>query len=105
MIRPPPRSPLFPTRRSSDLFGWGRCGTDPDGRYSFVTVKPGPVEGQAPHVVVLVFARGLLKPVLTRIYFPDEAAANAADPVLAALPGREDRETLVASAEGGGLRF
>jgi len=86
-------------------FGWGRCGTDPDGRYSFLTVKPGPVEGQAPHLVVLVFARGLLKPVLTRMYFPDEEAANAADPVLAALPGPDERATLIASAEDGDLRF
>ena len=53
----------------------------------FTTVKPGAVHepdgsAQAPHVSVLCFARGLLKPVLTRIYFPDEAVANAADPVL-----------------------
>ena len=67
-------------------FGWGRSGTDADGRYSFVTVKPGPVEGQAPHLVMLVFMRGLLKPVLTRVYFPDEAEANAADPVLTGVP-------------------
>ena len=43
---------------------------------------------QAPHISVLCFSRGLLKPVLTRIYFPDEAEANAADPVL-----RRDRRT------------
>ena len=41
---------------------------------------------QAPHIEVSVFARGLLQRVVTRIYFPDEEAANAADPVLAALP-------------------
>src|SRR5205814_1824290 len=62
-------------------WGWGRCGTDDQGRFSFTTVKPGPVEGQAPHLEMLVFARGLLKHVLTRVYFPDEAA-NEADPSL-----------------------
>ena len=65
----------------------GRCQTEPDGGYAFTTVKPGAVHEpdgsvQAPHLTVLCFARGLLKPVLTRLYFPDEADANAADPVL-----------------------
>jgi len=82
--------------------GWGRCGTDDEGRYSFTTVKPGRVDGQAPHLEMLVFARGLLKPVLTRMYFPDED--NAADPVLASLDA-ERRDTLVAVAGEGGLRF
>jgi protocatechuate 3,4-dioxygenase alpha subunit len=85
-------------------FGWGRCGTDEQGRFEFVTVKPGPVDGQSPHVSVMVFARGLLKQVLTRLYFPDEGPANAADRVLASLP-EADRETLVARAEPDGLRF
>ena len=84
-------------------FGWGRCGTDAGGRFSFTTSRPGPVEGQAPHLVVLVFARGLLKPLLTRMYFPDEPA-NAADPVLAALD-EEERSTLVAEPDGEALRF
>jgi protocatechuate 3,4-dioxygenase, alpha subunit len=84
-------------------FGWGRSGTDAEGRYSFTSVKPGAVDGQAPHLVVLVFARGLLKPLLTRMYFPDEAA-NASDPVLCAL-GEHDRAALVARDERGLLRF
>jgi protocatechuate 3,4-dioxygenase alpha subunit len=83
-------------------FGWGRCGTDAEGRFAFRTVKPGPVEGQAPHLVVLVFARGLLKPVLTRMYFPDED--NADDATLASVPA-EDRATLVARARDDGLEF
>ncbi len=83
-------------------FGWGRCGADADGRYAFVTEKPGSVEGQAPHVELLVFARGLLKPVLTRMYFPEDA--HDADPVLAALAA-EDRATLVAERDGDVLRF
>ena len=84
-------------------FGWGRCGTDAGGTYSFTTSKPGPVDGQAPHLLVLVFARGLLRPVLTRMYFPDEEAANAVDPVLASAGG--DASTLVAESDNGTLRF
>jgi protocatechuate 3,4-dioxygenase, alpha subunit len=82
-------------------FGWGRCGSDADGRFSFTTVKPGRAEGQAPHLTLMVFARGLLKPVLTRMYFPDEEA-NAQDPVLS---GVEDPAPLVARATDGGLEF
>jgi protocatechuate 3,4-dioxygenase alpha subunit len=84
-----------------DGFGWGRSGTDADGRYGFVTVKPGG-EG-APFLNMLVFARGLLKPVMTRIYFPDDPA-NAGDPLLAALTDAE-RAGLTAVAENGGMRF
>ena len=83
-------------------FGWGRSGCDHDGRYSFLTCKPGRVEGQAPHLTVMVFARGLLKPVLTRMYFPDEEEANAADRVLA---GVDDPSTLVARDAGGDVEF
>ena len=68
--------------------GFGRSDTVDGGRFSFVTCKPGavpwPAGGrQAPHLDVGVFARGLLKRAVTRMYFPDEAEANAADPVLA----------------------
>jgi protocatechuate 3,4-dioxygenase, alpha subunit len=83
-------------------FGWGRSGCDGEGRFSFVTPKPGSVDGQAPHLTMLVFARGLLKPVLTRMYFPDEGAANADDPVLAAL---DDGSSLVARPTDDGLEF
>jgi protocatechuate 3,4-dioxygenase, alpha subunit len=83
-------------------FGWGRCGTDVEGRFAFRTVKPGPVDGQAPHLMVLVFARGLLKPVLTRMYFPDED--NADDATFASVPA-EDRATLVARARDDALEF
>jgi protocatechuate 3,4-dioxygenase, alpha subunit len=90
--------------RYREDFGWGRCGTDADGSFSFTTIKPGSVDGQAPHLTVLVFARGLLKPVHTRIYFPDEEEANAADPVLSRLSD-DERAGLVARAEDGGLHF
>jgi protocatechuate 3,4-dioxygenase, alpha subunit len=83
-------------------FGWGRSDCDEQGRYSFVTCKPGRVAGQAPHLTVLVFARGLLKPVLTRMYFSDEGDANAEDQVLSAL---DDPSSLVARASDGGYEF
>jgi protocatechuate 3,4-dioxygenase, alpha subunit len=91
-------------RYDGEFRGFGRCGTDENGDFAFVTVKPGPVESQAPHVAVQVFARGLLKQVFTRVYFPDEEEANAADPVLSAVPD-DDRATLVAVPEDGALRF
>jgi protocatechuate 3,4-dioxygenase alpha subunit len=83
---------------------WGRCGTDSDGRFSFAVTKPAPLPGQAPRFDVFVFARGLLRHQLTRIYFPDETEANAADPVLAALD-EDSRATLIAEHEDGALRF
>ena len=92
------------------FLGFGRSGTAEEGRFEFVTVKPGPVpwpDGglQAPHLLVGVFARGLLKRAATRMYFPDERAANAADPVLSRLD-RRARVTLVAESAGdGSLHF
>ena len=83
-------------------FGWGRAGCEGEGRFSFVTRKPGRVQGQAPHLSVLVFTRGLLKPVRTRMYFPDEEAANATDPVLSAV---DDARTLIARSTEDGLEF
>ncbi len=80
--------------------GFGRAGTDERGRYRFETVKPGRVPGrgnalQAPHVNLVVFARGMLSHAFTRIYFADEADANADDPTLA-LVDEARRDTLVA---------
>ncbi len=89
--------------------GFGRSGTEDAGRFEFVTVKPGRVpwpEGglQAPHLAVGIFARGLLKRVVTRLYFPDETEANGKDPVLTALSPAQ-RGSLVAVPEDDGLRF
>jgi protocatechuate 3,4-dioxygenase alpha subunit len=85
---------------------FARVLTGPDGSYRVRVVRPGPGRaGQAPHLDVSVFARGLLDRLVTRIHFPDEEEANRADPVLALVPeGR--RATLVARpGDDGGLRF
>ena len=79
-----------PAGRYVEGFGWARSGCDADGRYSFVIIKPGRVPDgngglQAPHLSLLVFARGLIKPVRTRMYLPDEES-NAEDRVLTSLP-------------------
>ena len=83
---------------------FGRCPTDGEGRWEIVTRKPAAAAGEAPHIAVAVFARGLLDRVPTRIYFGDEAAANAADPLLSSLEP-ERRATLIAQPEDGGYRF
>jgi protocatechuate 3,4-dioxygenase alpha subunit len=90
--------------------GFGRSATDSEGRYEILTVKPGSLPGpdgepQAPHLDVSVFARGLLHRLVTRIYFPDEEAANAADPVLSSIGEPALRDTLIATNEGDHLRF
>ena len=84
--------------------GFGRCPTDDDGSWAIRTLKPGAAGGQAPHVAVAVFARGLLHHVVTRIYFADEVDANAADPVLSGLD-EAARATLIAAREDDGYRF
>lgn len=83
---------------------FARTRTDPDGAFSAVLAKPAAPAGQAPHVNVTLFSRGLLKQAQTRLYFPDEAAANAADPVLTAVPA-DRRPTLIARQDGADLVF
>jgi protocatechuate 3,4-dioxygenase, alpha subunit len=84
--------------------GYGRIPTDESGEFSFTTIKPGAVPGpdgklQAPHIAVSVFMRGLERRLVTRIYFPDEAA-NAGDFVLHLVePAR--RGTLIARKTAG----
>jgi protocatechuate 3,4-dioxygenase alpha subunit len=86
-------------RLDAGFRGFGRSGTDAQGVFRFSTIKPGAVPGpggrlQAPHISVIVFARGLLSHLHTRIYFPGEAL-NATDAWLNAAP-EERRHTLVA---------
>lgn len=88
--------------------GFGRVPTDENGVFRFTTVKPGSAAGphgmpQAPHLLVAVFMRGLLKHLLTRIYFPDDPA-NATDPVLN-LVSAERRSTLIATKSNDGLEW
>jgi protocatechuate 3,4-dioxygenase alpha subunit len=84
------------------LDGFGRSETDADGRYAFTTVKPGAIApGHAPHIGLIVFMRGLLTHLFTRLYFPEDSALHAADPVLSRVPA-ERRGALVAAAIPGG---
>jgi len=98
-----------------DFRGFGRSGTDDEGRWAILTLKPGTIttpptrpghDGtpQAPHVDLVVFARGLLHQVVTRLYFADEDQANAADPVLAGLD-EQARATLVAQPADDGYEL
>ncbi len=91
--------------------GFARCeARESDGRYELITVKPGRVVAadgerlQAPHIDVIVLARGMLRHCVTRIYFADEQQANAEDPVLTSVP-QHRRATLLAEPVDGGYAF
>ena len=93
--------PDDPQQKTCDIAcaGFGRMGTTEDGICEFETIKPGRVPGptivdQAPHLNLVVFARGMLKQLYTRIYFAGDPA-NDQDPVLALVP-KERRESLLA---------
>lgn len=97
-------------RPASAFRGFGRAPTDSTGHFRFNTIMPGRVPGpgdtlQAPHIAVTVFARGLMKHLVTRIYFPD-GAGNDQDPLLSAVPAAR-RGTLMAQplAGKGGYQF
>jgi protocatechuate 3,4-dioxygenase alpha subunit len=80
--------------------GFGRCGTDINGGFLFHTIRPGWLPGpgggpQAPHILLAIFARGMTQQAITRIYFEDQDAANAVDPILALVPA-DRRATLIA---------
>ncbi len=85
--------------------GFARCHTDFEtGEFRFETVKPGSVDWtdgspQAPHITLMIFARGINIHLHTRIYFADEMDANASDPVLSAIT--DGRETLLATPDAG----
>lgn len=100
-----PDDPRGAVRGRGGFRGFGRSGTDPHGGYVIHTVRPGALPApdggvEAPHLDVSVLARGLLDRVVTRIYFPDEVEANAADPVLSGIEDPAARATLVATATG-----
>jgi protocatechuate 3,4-dioxygenase alpha subunit len=85
--------------------GFARCATDAKGEYLFETIKPGAIgDGQAPHVTFIIFTRGGQNHLYTRVYFPDEADANARDAVLRSVPA-DRRDTLVARRLDGGYRL
>ncbi len=97
----------YPER--GDAFrGWGRVVPDFDsGEWRIETIKPGRVAGrhgqaQAPHLSLWIVARGINIGLSTRLYFADEAEANAADPVLNLVEPAVRRETLVAATDGDG---
>src|SRR5699024_6436349 len=86
--------------------GFGRAAVDAQGHYTFTTVNPGPAApGQAPYILIAVFARGLLDRLFTRAYLPEDTRALEADPVLSGLD-LPRRRTLIAQREDdGGLRL
>lgn len=91
--------------------GWGRQPTDgATGQYRFQTIKPGPVpwpDGrmQAPHISMWIVARGINLGLNTRLYFSDEEAANAEDPLLSRLEHPTRAKTLIAQREGTSYTF
>jgi protocatechuate 3,4-dioxygenase alpha subunit len=101
------------TRGEADphFTGWGRCPTSmEDGKYRFETIKPGPVpfpDGrlQAPHITFWIVARGINIGLHTRMYFPEEETANAADPLLGRIEHRFRVPTLIAAREGSTYGF
>ncbi|ANK81909.1 MAG: protocatechuate 3,4-dioxygenase subunit alpha [Rhizobiales bacterium NRL2] len=91
-----------PGRADPKVSNWGRCAASfEDGTWSFTTVKPGPTPAadgrlQAPHVDLLIHARGINFHLMTRVYFADEAVANAEDPLLQLIDDEDRRATLIA---------
>ena len=103
--------PLDPERHLADpaFLGWGRAWTDAEGGYAFRTVMPGGFTDatgrRAPHVNLTVMGAGLMRRVVTTVFFPDHADDHARDPLLGLLPGSL-RPRLVAwpEAAADGLR-
>jgi len=99
---------IFSAPTDDGFRGFGRAATDGDGHYTFTTVKPAGVPTQdgapqAPHIAMSVFARGMLRRVVTRVYF-DDSPDNGSDPLLSSV-AEARRATLVATREDGGYRF
>lgn len=99
------RHPADPEWKQADpdFLGWGRSWTDRDGRYEFRTILPGAYRDasgpRAPHVNVAIIASGIMRRLVTTLFFPDFAAANAGDPVLGMVP-EALRPLLIAVPDG-----
>ncbi|MTI18860.1 protocatechuate 3,4-dioxygenase subunit alpha [Rhodobacteraceae bacterium RKSG542] len=101
------------TRGEADpnFAGWGRQPVEPEtGEFVFETIKPASVPAprgrtQAPHISFWIVARGINVGLNTRMYFPEEEAANAADPVLGSIEHRSRVATLIANREGSTYTF
>jgi len=90
---------------SQGTTGFGRVETDPEGRFALTTIRPGSIGApNAPHIGLIVFMRGLLTHTYTRIYFPEDAAQHATDPLLSVV-AKERVATLIAVREADGYRF
>lgn len=91
--------------RDDGFTGFGRVGTgtSTDGSFSFATIKPKFPDGLAPHINVILFMRGSLHGLYTRIYFSDEEEANAKDDLLNALPAERRPSLIAQKIEAGGL--
>ncbi|MYW06525.1 protocatechuate 3,4-dioxygenase subunit alpha [Streptomyces sp. SID3343] len=112
-------------RDGATFTGWGRCAVDRLGRYAFDTVKPGAVDADAlPYIAVSVFARGMLRRVVTRMYFPEDtgrpedpggpegadpaptpAPARVGDPVFSVVPAARHETLIAVPEESGSYRF
>ncbi|UZD62875.1 protocatechuate 3,4-dioxygenase subunit alpha [Brevibacterium sp. JSBI002] len=94
-------------RRNGFTFtGFGRAAVDPEGEFSFSTVNPGPTEaGKAPFISVVIFARGLLNRLFTRIYLPEDTAVLAADRLLSSLDENERTRLIATRGADGSLHF
>ncbi|MEM8576611.1 MAG: protocatechuate 3,4-dioxygenase subunit alpha [Pseudomonadota bacterium] len=95
----------YPGQDGADphVTGWARCATDmEDGAFRFDTIKPGAVGAHAPHLNLWIVARGINLGLNTRVYFPEDTAAQASDPVLSRIEHRSRIPTLIARPEGAG---
>ena len=98
------RHPADPEHARADpgFLGWGRAWTDAEGWYEFRTIMPGayadPAGPRAPHVNLAVLGSGIMRRLVTTVFFPEHAAAHAADPVLAVVPPAA-RPRLIAAAD------
>ncbi|MEM9145701.1 MAG: protocatechuate 3,4-dioxygenase subunit alpha [Pseudomonadota bacterium] len=89
-----------PKTNAPEFTGFARLLPDPAGAFTLQTIRPGTVEGQAPHLTLWIIARGLNLGLHTRVYFPEDAALFGDDPVLSRIERPERRATLIAGAMG-----